>query len=205
MRGMRMLFVGFAMVALAAAPAVAQSTRPSTPPPQAGTVQMPRPGAMAGSTVGIRLSDVSADQVKSLKLSKAEGAIVESVNPDSPASAAGIRAKDVVVEFDGERVRSARHLTRLVSETPAGRDVEMVLMRDGRKTELHIKPEARSLAGWSIRSRCANGASRWGRPRARWPRARCREIFPRWPASTAADGWACRFRSSRPSWPTILA
>ena len=142
MRGMRMLFVGFAMVALAASPAVAQSTRPSTPPPQAGTVQMPRPGAMAGSTVGIRLSDVTADQVKSLKLSKAEGAIVESVNPNSPASAAGIRANDVVVEFDGEHVRGARHLTRLVSETPAGREVGMVVMRDGRKTELHVKPEA---------------------------------------------------------------
>ena len=142
MRGMRMLFVGFAIAALSVAPAVAQSIRPGTPPPQAGTVQMPRPGAMAGSTVGIRLSDVTGDQVKSLKLSKAEGAIVESVNPNSPASAAGIRANDVVVEFDGEHVRSARHLTRLVSETPAGREVGMVVMRDGRKTELRIKPEA---------------------------------------------------------------
>src|SRR5947208_6165642 len=142
MRGMRMLFVGFAIAALAAAPAVAQSTRPSTPPPQAGTVQMPRPGAMAGSTVGIRLSDVTADQIKSLKLSKAEGAIVDSVNPNSAAATAGLRAKDVIVEFDGERVRSARHLTRLVSETPVGRDVALVVMRDGKKTDLHIKPEA---------------------------------------------------------------
>ena len=142
MRGIRMLLVGLAVAALAGTTAVAQSTRPSTPGPQAGTVQMPQLGAMAGSTAGIRLSDVTADQVKSLKLSKAEGAIVESVNPNSPASAAGIRTRDVVVEFDGEHVRSARHLTRLVSETPAGRDVEMVVMRDGRKTELHIKPEA---------------------------------------------------------------
>jgi serine protease Do len=103
---------------------------------------VPTPGAIAGSTVGIRLSDVTADQVKSLKLSKAEGAIVESVNTQSPAAAAGIRAKDVIVEFDGEHVRSARHLTRLVSETPAGREVGVVVMRDGRKTELHVKPEA---------------------------------------------------------------
>jgi serine protease Do len=79
-----------------------------------------------------------------LKLSKAEGAVVEAVNPNSPAATVGLRAKDVIVEFDGERVRSARHLTRLVSETPAGRDVAVTVMRDGKKTELHIKPEAGS-------------------------------------------------------------
>ena len=49
MRGMRMLFVGVALAALAGTAAVAQSTRPSTPGPQAGTVQMPRPGAMAAT------------------------------------------------------------------------------------------------------------------------------------------------------------
>jgi S1-C subfamily serine protease len=48
------------------------------------------------------------------------------------------------VEFDGERVRSAAHLTRLVSETPVGRDVAFAVMRDGKKTDLHIKPEAGS-------------------------------------------------------------
>jgi serine protease Do len=143
MRGMRMLFVIVSIAALAAPAALAQGRRPDAAPlGQSGTVQMPRPGGVAGSTIGIRLSDVAADQVKSLKLSKAEGAIVESVNPSSPASTADVRAKDVVVEFDGEHVRSARHLTRLVSETPAGREVGMVVMRDGKKTELHIKPEA---------------------------------------------------------------
>ena len=54
----------------------------------------------------------------------------------------GLKVLDVIVEFDGERVRSARHLTRLVGETPVGRDVELTVLRDGRKTELHIKPEA---------------------------------------------------------------
>jgi serine protease Do len=99
---------------------------------------------MAGSMIGIRLTDVTADQVKSLKLSKLEGAIVESVNPNSPASTAGIRARDVIVEFDGEHVRSASHLTRLVSETPAGREVSVAVMRDGKKNELHVKPETRN-------------------------------------------------------------
>jgi serine protease Do len=145
MRGIRTLFVVMSVAALVAPAVQAQSRQPDAADPgPAGTVQMPRPGAIAGSTIGIRLSDVTAEQVKSLKLAKAEGAIVESVNPKSPASTAGLRAKDVVVDFDGERVRSARHLTRLVSETPAGREVGMVVMRDGKKVDIRIKPEAGS-------------------------------------------------------------
>jgi serine protease Do len=146
MRGIRTLLVMLSIAALAVPAMHAQSRRPAPAPPQ-GTVQMPRLGGMSGSMIGIRLADVSADDVKSLKLSKAEGALVESVSPNSPASTAGIRAQDVIVEFDGEHVRSARHLTRLVAETPAGREVSVMVMRDGRKTELHVKPEADNRFG----------------------------------------------------------
>lgn len=127
MRGIRWLVV-MLMVA-AAVPAVAQNR-----------VEMPRAGA--ASMIGVRIADVTADQAGALKLPKAEGAVVEAVNPNSPGTAAGLRAKDVIVEFDGERVRSARHLTRLVAETPVGRDVTLTVVRDGKKTELHITPEA---------------------------------------------------------------
>ena len=130
------LFVIGLLAASSGLPAYAQTSRPQP----SERVQMPRTGAV--SFIGVRLGDVAADQVKSLKLPKAEGAVVESVNPNSPASAAGLREKDVIVEFDGEHVRSARHLTRLVSETPVGREVELSVIRDGRKTEMHIKPEA---------------------------------------------------------------
>src|SRR6266550_2530758 len=127
MRAIRML-VGILTLAVSV-PVLAQNR-----------VEMPRQGA--ASTIGVRLGDVTADEAKTLKLPKTEGAIVEAVNPNSPASAAGLRAKDVIVEFDGERVRSARHLTRLVSETPAGRDVPVTVMRDGKRNEMHLKPEA---------------------------------------------------------------
>ena len=103
-------------------------------------VQLPRPGQVG--MIGLRLSDVTAEQVKSLKLSKQEGAVVESVRPNSPAAAAGFHENDVVLQFDGERVRSAAHLTRLVAETPAGREVLVGVMRDGRRTDLKVKPEA---------------------------------------------------------------
>jgi len=128
-------------VALLGGFAVYAQTRPAEP--QRPSVQMRRMG-FGGSVIGVRLADVTAEQVKTLKLTKAEGAIVESVNPESPASAAGLRVNDVIVEYDGEHVRSARQLSRLVEETPTGREVVAGVMRDGKRIDVRLKPEAAS-------------------------------------------------------------
>ena len=59
------------------------------------------------------------------------GAKVQTVEPDSAAEEAGIQDGDVITRFDGESVRSARQLARLVRETPAGRAVEIAVTRGG--------------------------------------------------------------------------
>ena len=46
----------------------------------------------------------------------------------SPAGKAGIKPGDVIVEYDGERVRSARQFTRLVQETAEGREVPLATL-----------------------------------------------------------------------------
>ena len=81
-----------------------------------------------------------------------EGAVVSDVRADSPAETAGIEAGDVIVEFDGERVRSARQLARLVEETPAGRTAPVRVLRGGSPVTLDVTPA--EGAGW----------------RGRWPR-----------------------------------
>jgi S1-C subfamily serine protease len=139
MRGLRVLFIGLVIAALYV-PAAQTQTRRGQQRQQGAQVQMPRMGAV--SMIGVRLSDVTADNMKTLKVSRIEGAVVEGVNPNSPAATAGLHEKDVIVQFDGERVRSASHLTRLVNETPAGREVTLSVMRDGRRSDLRIKPEA---------------------------------------------------------------
>jgi serine protease Do len=128
------------LVASFVAPATLAQTRRQPENQEDVRVQMPRPGRI--TMIGVRLDDVTADNVKTLKLEKVEGALVASVNPNSPAAKAGLRENDVIVLFDGERVRSASHLTRLVHETPAGREVQLSVMRAGRRTELHITPES---------------------------------------------------------------
>ncbi len=75
------------------------------------------------------------------------------MDDDSPAAKAGVKEGDVVVEFDGERVRSARQLTRLVQETPDGRAVKMTLERGGARQTVDITPAASATAwtgAWSL-------------------------------------------------------
>jgi serine protease Do len=74
------------------------------------------------------------------------GALVGEVHDDTPAAAAGLKAGDVIVEFDGERVRSARQLTRLVQETPSGRPVQAVVLRDGQRVTLTVRPRESNRA-----------------------------------------------------------
>ncbi len=80
------------------------------------------------------------------------GVRIDGVDEGSAAAKAGAQEGDVVVEFDGERVRSARQLTRLVKETPSGRAVKMTVLRNGAKQTLDVTPEeAPSAFTWNSR------------------------------------------------------
>jgi predicted metalloprotease with PDZ domain len=77
--------------------------------------------------LGIGLEDVAGE---------ARGAKVRSVESGSAAEKAGIKQDDVIVRFDGESVRSATQLSRLVGETPAGRAVPLEVSRGGATQKL---------------------------------------------------------------------
>ena len=87
-----------------------------------------------GAQLGVMVSEVVD--------AKTSGVRIDEVNADSPAQKAGLKEGDIVVEFDGERVRSARQFTRLVQETPDGRAVKIAVMRNGQKQVLDATPEA---------------------------------------------------------------
>jgi serine protease Do len=101
--------------------------------------ERPRPEVMIlegrGAQLGARVSDVDPKATIG-------GVKIDDVNRDSPAERAGLKAGDIVVEFDGERVRSARHFTRLVQETPPGRTVKVILIRDGKRQTVDATPES---------------------------------------------------------------
>ena len=96
--------------------------------------------AVGGSQLGVTLRDLDAAAVKERKLPSAQGVLVESVQPGGPADKGGIRAGDLISDFDGEHVRSVRQLRRLLSETPEALAVKVGLIRDGRRLELSVTP-----------------------------------------------------------------
>ncbi|MGE5833763.1 MAG: PDZ domain-containing protein [Acidobacteriota bacterium] len=104
---------------------------------------------LGGSGIGVTLRDVDETDMKREKLPALAGAVVEDVGADSPAAKAGIKAGDVIVSFDSEKVRSARHLTRLIEETPEGREVEATVIRAGEKVAMKMAPVEMGFFGKS--------------------------------------------------------
>ena len=94
----------------------------------------------SGSRIGVTVRDFNDDELKGGKAGV--GVVIEEVETDSPAQKAGMKAADIVVEFDGERVRSTRQFTRLVQETAVGRSVAMAVTRDGQRVTLNVQPRS---------------------------------------------------------------
>ena len=90
---------------------------------------------MHGGRIGVAIDDFESSEMRG---ALSEGAAVRSVTRGSPAADGGVEGGDIVVEFDGERVRSARQLSRLVQETPVGRVVPVLVMRDDERVRLVV-------------------------------------------------------------------
>jgi len=95
--------------------------------------------------LGVSLRDVAEKDLPEYKLDSVQGVIVRSVVDGSPAEKAGIREDDVLWEFDGIRVRSSAQLSRLVQETPAGREVTVVIRRAGERRTMPVRLEEATI------------------------------------------------------------
>lgn len=96
----------------------------------------------SSASIGVGIRDVTSDDAAKAKQEQPSGVYIESVREGSPAAKAGIQTGDIVIDFDGERVRSASHFTRLVQESVPNREVTAVVIRGTSKQNLKISPDA---------------------------------------------------------------
>lgn len=94
--------------------------------------------------LGLSVRDVTKEEAQAATLDAIAGAWVTAVADGSAAAEAGLAPDDVIVQVDGETIRSARHLTRVVAETPAGRAVRITYVRNGQRAEVTATLAART-------------------------------------------------------------
>ena len=80
--------------------------------------------------LGVRIQEVTKEIAEVEKLEKPEGALVASVSEKSPADKAGIKAGDIILEFDGKKVDTMRTLPKLVAQTKVGKRVIIKIWRE---------------------------------------------------------------------------
>ncbi len=89
--------------------------------------------------LGVGIQDVTPDLAKQLGLNEAHGALVAQVYPDSAAAKAGVKARDVIVRYDGREVEDMTQLRNMVAATAPGTETKLVVIRDGKEETLTVR------------------------------------------------------------------
>ena len=80
--------------------------------------------------LGVRIQQVTKEIAEVEKLKKPQGALVASVGENSPADKAGIKAGDIILNFDGKKIDTMRTLPKVVASTQVGKSVELKIWRN---------------------------------------------------------------------------
>lgn len=116
-------------------------------------------GRATHGRMGVSIQEVTRDMAESFGLSKAGGALVNSVEPNGPAARAGIEPGDVILRFDGKPISASSDLPRWVGATRPGTRAQVDLWRKGQTRSVTVtigefqdervtsaKPASRSVA-----------------------------------------------------------
>lgn len=88
--------------------------------------------------LGVQIQSVSDDIAESLGLEKAAGALVSGVVREGPAEASGIQTGDIILTFDGKEIATMRDLPRIVADTPVEKEVDVVVLRKGKRETIGV-------------------------------------------------------------------
>ena len=80
--------------------------------------------------LGVRIQDVTKEIADVEKLDKPKGALVASVAPNSPSEKAGVKAGDIILEFNGKIIEQMKELPLIVARTEVGKKVKVKIWRN---------------------------------------------------------------------------
>ncbi len=89
--------------------------------------------------LGVRIQYVTKEIADAEKLNKPRGAFVQSVADGSPSEKGGIKAGDIILEFDGKLINEMKELPLIVAQTEVGKTVDVKIWRNQREVTKKIK------------------------------------------------------------------
>jgi serine protease Do len=98
-------------------------------------------GKVTRGRIGVRVTNVPPEAVDELGLTEQRGALVQSVEPNGPATRAGLEPGDVIVEYQGTPVRNSDELVRMVVNSRPGTQLSMKVVRDKQPRTLDVRIE----------------------------------------------------------------
>lgn len=100
--------------------------------------QIKEKGYVSRGMIGVTIQDVDADRAKALGLESASGALIASVNDDSPGDKAGLRPSDVILAYNGVPVQTSSDLPPMVAATTPGETAHLKIMRKGKQQTIDV-------------------------------------------------------------------
>jgi serine protease Do len=100
--------------------------------------QLREKGKVIRGWMGVTIGPMTEDLAATYDLSEAKGAVVNSVTPGSPAEDAGIEPEDVILAADDREIGDNSDLSRYIASKAPGTEVEVEVLRDGRRRTISI-------------------------------------------------------------------
>jgi serine protease Do len=89
--------------------------------------------------LGVRIQQMTDELAETMNVKPPRGALVAGVDDKGPAKPAGIQTGDVIVKFDNKDIKEMRDLPRVVADTPVGKDVEVIILRQGKEERKTVR------------------------------------------------------------------
>lgn len=123
--------------------------------------QLKETGRVTRGWLGVSVQPVTPELAASFGMKSEKGALIAEVVKDSPAEKGGLKAGDIILEFDGKTIKDMHDLPRLAAVTPVGKRASVKVLRDGKTLEKTVVIERMADSGQSTQKE-ASAEARFG-------------------------------------------
>jgi serine protease Do len=101
--------------------------------------QLKEQGEVTRGWLGVGIQDINDEMSEYYGIKDKEGVLVSKVFPGDPADKAGIKTKDIIIEVNGQKIKSSHELTRIIANFHVGEKVKIKALRDGKEKSFTVK------------------------------------------------------------------